>query len=165
MGLDVDALLNGREGPALLSGSALKTLNGGKRRAAILVQQGGEAQYIAAGIEVGHPQGMAGALADLAEGLHGVERVAAKEEIVAVHTQVRTAQHMAEDGEKKLLGLRFGLHMGGNRQVGVGQQGFIHLAVGGQGDGLQPKNGGGDHIMGEVRGAQSQKLFLRNGSF
>ena len=104
VGLDIDALLNGRKGPALLRRSGTKMLGETEGLRPILPQQSGQTPGGAAGVEVGNAQGAPGGLGQLAEGLHGVEGVASEEEVVAVHPQVGAAKHPAQDGQHLLLG-------------------------------------------------------------
>ena len=165
MGLDVNALLDGGKGPALQRGSGQQPLDGENGDAALAVQKGRKAQNAAAGVEIGHPQGAAGLLGDLAKGLHGVEGVAAEQEIVAVHAQVGTTQNPAENSQQGLLQLSLGLHLGAGSQIGMGQQGLVDLAVGGEGDLLQAHDGGGDHVVRQITGAQVPQFILGNGKF
>ena len=46
----------------------------------------------------------------------------------------------------------------------MGQQGLVDLSVGGKRNFIQPHNGGGDHVMGQIAGAQVAQFLVGNGA-
>ncbi len=108
---------------------------------------GGRLEQVAQG-EV-HVEGRA----DAGDGPRGEQRVAAQLEEVVGGTDARHAEHLGEDAREQLLGgsARGDVRRGGRQQGGVGGgQGLaVHLGVGGEGQRVQPHEGGGHHVLGQ----------------